>query len=199
MSYIKTDKSNKFGVSTVLEEHLLYQGKWSKLVEISYEDEKRQKRKWEVLHRKNDAEAVIIIAKMEPSDRYIIIRQFRPPTNSYLLEFPAGLVDSGETREQTAIRELSEETGYVGEVKMISPRLYSSPGLLSEAVSFAHMKVAESLSENQSPKAKNEPGEFITVFKKSVNEISEFFNQQSSQGIKFDAKLYSFFLAQGVL
>ena len=69
----------------------------------------------------------------------------------------------------------------------------------SEAISFAHIQVDESLSENQNPKAKNEPEEFITVFKKSVNEISEFFNQQSSQGIKFDAKLYSFFLAQGVL
>ena len=144
MSYIKTNKSTKFGVSTVLEEQLLYQGSWSNLVEISYEDDKKQKRKWEGLHRKNDAEAVIIIAKMEPSDRYIIIRQFRPPTNSYLLEFPAGLVDSGETREQTAIRELSEETGYIGEIHKISPRLYSSPGLLSEAVSFAHIQVDES-------------------------------------------------------
>ena len=199
MSYVKTKKSLKFGVSSVLEEHFLYQGSWSNLVEFSYEDEKKQIRKWEGLHRKNNAEAVIIIAKMEPSKRYIIIRQFRPPTNSYLLEFPAGLVDRGETRDQTAVRELYEETGYIGEIHKISPRLYSSPGLLSEAVSFAHIQVDESLSENQNPKAKNEPEEFITVFKKSVNEISEFFNQQSSQGIKFDAKLYSFFLALGVL
>ena len=199
MSHEKANKSLKFGESSVLEEQLLYKGRWSDLVEFRYEDEKKQIRKWEGLHRKNNAEAVIIIAKMEPSERYIIIRQFRPPTNSYILEFPAGLVDRGETRYQTAIRELSEETGYVGEIHKISPRLYSSPGLLSEAVSFAHIQVDESLSENQNPKAKNEPGEFITVFNKSVNEISDFFYQQSSQGIKFDAKLYSFFLAQGVL
>ena len=199
MSFVKTNKSKKFGGSNVLEEHLLYQGSWSSLVEFSYEDEKKQIRKWEGLHRKNNAEAVIIIAKMEPSERYIIIRQFRPPTNSYLLEFPAGLVDKGETRDQTAIRELSEETGYVGKVQKISPRLYSSPGIVSEAVSFAHIKIDENLHENQNPKAKNEPGEFITVFNKSVEEISEFFNQEISHGVKFDAKLYSFFLAQGVL
>ena len=199
MSYIKTNKSKKFGGSTVLEEQLLYQGSWSNLVEFSYEDEKKQIRKWEGLHRKNNAEAVIMIAKMEPSKRYIIIRQFRPPTNSYLLEFPAGLVDKGETRDQTAIRELSEETGYVGEVGKISPRLYSSPGILSEAVSFAHMKVDEILPDNQRPNARNEPGEFITVFKKSVDEISEFFSKEISHGIKFDAKLFSYFLAQGVL
>ncbi len=199
MSYEKANKSLKFGESSVLEEQLLYQGRWSNLVEFSYEDEKKQIRKWEGLHRKNNAEAVIIIAKMEPSERYIIIRQFRPPTNSYILEFPAGLVDRGETRDQTAIRELSEETGYVGEVEKISPRLYSSPGILSEAVSFAHMQVDENLPDNQRPTARNEPGEFITVFKKSVDEILEFFNQEFSRGVKFDVKLYSYFLAQGVL
>ena len=199
MSYEKTNQSLKFGYSSVLEEKLLYQGRWSNLVEFSYEDEKKQIRKWEGLHRKDNAEAVIIIAKMEPSERYIIIRQFRPPTNSYILEFPAGLVDRGETREQTAIRELSEETGYVGEVEKISPRLYSSPGILSEAVSFAHMQVDENLPDNQRPTARNEPGEFITVFKKSVDEISEFFKQEFIRGIKFDAKLYSYFLAKGVL
>ena len=199
MSYEKANKSLKFGESSVLEEQLLYQGRWSNLVEFSYEDEKKQIRKWEGLHRKNNAEAVIIIAKMEPSERYIIIRQFRPPTNSYILEFPAGLVDRGETHEQTAIRELSEETGYVGEVEKISPMLYSSPGILSEAVSFVNMQVDENLPDNQRPKARNEPGEFITVFKKSVDEISEFFNQEFSRGVKFDVKLYSYFLAQGVL
>ena len=199
MSNIKKKKSIKFGVSSVFEEQLLHQGNWSNLVEFSYKDEKKQIRKWEGLQRKNHAEAVIIIAKMEPSERYIIIRQFRPPTNSYMLEFPAGLVDQGENRGQTAIRELAEETGYVGDVHKISPRLYSSPGILSEAVSFVHMQVAENLPENQSPKAQNEPGEFITVFKKSVDEILEFFIQETSKGVKFDAKLYSYFLAQGVL
>ena len=199
MSYEKANKSLKFGDSRVLEEQLLFQGRWSNLVEFSYEDEKKQIRKWEGLHRKNNAEAVIIIAKMEPSEPHIIIRQFRPPTNSYILEFPAGLVDRGETHEQTAIRELSEETGYVGEVEKISPMLYSSPGILSEAVSFVNMQVDENLPDNQRPKARNEPGEFITVFKKSVDEISEFFNQEISRGAKFDVKLYSYFLAQGVL
>ena len=61
------------------------------------------------------------------------------------------------------------------------------------------MQVDENLPDNQRPKARNEPGEFITVFKKSVDEISEFFNQEFSRGVKFDVKLYSYFLAQGVL
>ena len=100
MSYEKANKSLKFGESSVIKEQLLYQGRWSNLVEISYDDEKKQLRKWEGLHRKNNAEAVIIIAKMEPSERYIIIRQFRPPTNSYIL-------DHGESKVLITDNELS--------------------------------------------------------------------------------------------
>ena len=80
MSYEKANKSLKFGESNVLEELLLYQGRWSNLVEFSYEDEKKQIRKWEGLHRKNNAEAVIIIAKMEPSERYIICLLYTSPS-----------------------------------------------------------------------------------------------------------------------
>ena len=42
----------------------------------------------------------------------------------------------------------------LGSFRRLVPELYSSPGLLSEAVSFALIQVDESLPENQSPKAK---------------------------------------------
>ena len=37
--------------------------------------------------------------------------QFRPPVNAMVIEFPAGLVESGETEVECAWRELYEETG----------------------------------------------------------------------------------------
>lgn len=41
----------------------------------------------------------------------------------------AGLMDDGETPEQTAIRELEEETGYISsEVIDVSPVLVADPG-----------------------------------------------------------------------
>jgi len=169
------------------------------MVEFSYEDDEKQTRKWEGLHRKHRAAAVIIIAKLKPSGRYILIRQFRPPTDSYILEFPAGLVDPGENPETTATRELLEETGYVGIVEKISADLFSSPGILSETVSFAHISVDEMLPENRQPVAKNEPGEFITVFLKYPEEISAFFNEEMEQNVQFDVKLYTYFMAQGLL
>lgn len=46
----------------------------------------------------------------------LLQKQFRPPLDKICIEFPAGLVDKGETPEQAAVRELAEETGYAGEV-----------------------------------------------------------------------------------
>lgn len=43
-------------------------------------------------------------------------KQFRPAVEKVCIEVPAGLVDEGEGVEQSAVRELREETGYVGEV-----------------------------------------------------------------------------------
>jgi ADP-ribose pyrophosphatase len=45
------------------------------------------------------------------------------------VEFPAGLIDEGETPEQAAVRELKEETGYEGKVCQSSPMLSCQPGM----------------------------------------------------------------------
>ena len=193
------EKTSRVGRSRVIKEHLLYSGRWADMIEFSYEDDGKKLRKWEGLHRKSKTPAVIIVAKLKPSGRYIIIRQFRPPTNSYVLEFPAGLVDPEEDIESTAKRELLEETGYSGKIEKKSPNLFSSPGILSETVSFVQITVDENSPENKQPISKNEPGEFITVFLKFPNEIKNFFYEELKKGVLFDAKLYSYFMAQGIL
>ena len=62
----------------------------------------------------------------------ILQKQFRPPINKVTIEVPAGLVDAGETAEQAAVRELKEETGYVGVASKTSPIMFNGTDPLSE-------------------------------------------------------------------
>jgi ADP-ribose pyrophosphatase len=55
-------------------------------------------------------------AKPDESPRILLQKQWRPPVNATVIEVPAGLIDPKETAEVCAVRELKEETGYVGEV-----------------------------------------------------------------------------------
>lgn len=47
------------------------------------------------------------------------------------MEWPAGLIDEGESVEEAAVRELREETGYEGKVLGISPTIAADPGMSS--------------------------------------------------------------------
>jgi ADP-ribose pyrophosphatase len=46
-----------------------------------------------------------------------------------VIEVPAGLIDEGETPEECAVRELKEETGFVGVAEQTSPVMFN--GMLS--------------------------------------------------------------------
>lgn len=59
----------------------------------------------------------------------MVILQYRPPVEAKCVEFPAGLIDEGESPEQAAVRELMEETGYAGKVCDCTPKLCNQPGM----------------------------------------------------------------------
>lgn len=55
----------------------------------------------------------------------LLQKQYRPPIDKVVIEVPAGLIDANETVEDCAVRELKEETGYVGVADKTSTVMYN--------------------------------------------------------------------------
>lgn len=123
----------------ILNTEKVYSGKYSDMNITHFEDKYGNKKAWEFLERTNDTEAVVINAYHK--DKVILVKQYRFPIKKYSIEFPAGLIDKGETPESTAVRELLEETGYEGKVTSISPPLCTSAGITSEIIYMVDMDI----------------------------------------------------------
>ena len=183
--------------SEVLARKRIASGEWLFLEEILYKDVHGLERKWESVSRIRKTGAVAIIAIMNPSERLVIVRQFRPPAEGHVLEFPAGLIDEKETPEMAAVRELFEETGYCGSISYVSAPLYSSPGLSGENVHIVHMEIDETDLKNQNPETDFDDGEHIETLLVPLKDLGSFLNTAYAKGDCLDAKLMSF--AEGVL
>ncbi|MDR4494373.1 MAG: NUDIX hydrolase [Nitrospirales bacterium] len=59
-----------------------------------------------------DSAPGVLVWALTQQEEIILVRQFRPALRKYTLEFPAGSMEKGETPDESAARELLEETGY---------------------------------------------------------------------------------------
>ena len=64
----------------------------------------------------------------------LLNKEFRLALGDWVINFPAGLIDAGETPEESAKRELKEETGLdLVEITDILPLSYSAIGFSNES------------------------------------------------------------------
>ncbi len=71
-----------------------------------------------------------------PDGRIVMIRNCRPAIEEWLLEIPAGTAAPGESPEQTAFRELEEETGYTAHRLQKLLDFLPSPGVSDERMTL---------------------------------------------------------------
>jgi len=143
--------------------------KWLNMFNVDYIDQDGRHRSWQIASRSkspkcitrqfNMPDAVVIVPFHTAENKVVIIKEYRIPLADYEYGFPAGLIDPGETVEQTAQRELQEETGLiVTRFLKISAPLYSSTGMTDESVAMVYVEC-----NGQPSTAGNKGSELIEV------------------------------------
>lgn len=179
------------------------EGKFVQTRKIKYTDAAGKDRLWEMAVRTTrtattgiDAVSVAATVAGAGGKCILLTKQFRPPTEKVVLEFPAGLIDPNESVETTAVRELLEETGYVGTFKKLSVdemALFSDPGLTNANMALAHVEVDMADPRNQNPVQQLEDGEYIDVVQVPLKGMmGELRRLCETEGCVVDARLYHF-------
>lgn len=98
------------------------EGKFITRYDVRYETADKQEKIYEMISRSNQlesyeelhgktADAVVIIATDETGEKILVNKEFRLAVGGWVYNFPAGLIDPGEEPQESAVRELWEETG----------------------------------------------------------------------------------------
>jgi ADP-ribose pyrophosphatase len=74
----------------------------------------------------------VTILPIDADGRILFVRQYRHATGKELLELPAGTLNTGETTENCALREIREETGYAAGKLTRLGEFYLAPGYSTE-------------------------------------------------------------------
>ena len=84
------------------------------------------------------ASVIPLLKNKDGIDCFLMVKQFRHGVEKIIYEFPAGIIEPGELPEQTASRELLEETGYeAGQITFLG-KIYPVPAFMTN-ISFTFL------------------------------------------------------------
>lgn len=111
----------------------------------------------------------VCIAALDEDDNLMMVRQFRYPFQSELLEIPAGKLELGENPESCGRRELEEETGFIASRFEKMGELYPTPAYCTEII---HVYRATGLTPTRQKLDKDEFLTFVRIpFSEAVGKV----------------------------
>ncbi|MDP8213879.1 MAG: NUDIX hydrolase [Candidatus Euphemobacter frigidus] len=174
-------------------EKIIFQGEWLSIKKATYRSRTGHLVDWEVVERAKSETVIILLARLVPSERFILLRQFRAGINRTVIALPAGVVHPGHDVRRQAINELKEETGYRGKIISESPGLKINPAILDCDVVVFEMEVDETSPENADPRQELEPEEEIDVVLKDKDKIRDFLIEEEAKGTAIDVACWFVF------
>lgn len=113
----------------------VHEGRFIDRYNLTYITKDNKTKVYEIISRNKDltgpeeirnphTDGVVIVVTDRNDEKILLNREFRMAVNDFVYNFPAGLIDPGETPEIAAARELREETGLT--LLSIEDKLYDS-------------------------------------------------------------------------
>jgi ADP-ribose pyrophosphatase len=143
---------------------------------------------WQFVERKSATEAVAVLAETADGE-VILTEQFRRPLDARVIDYPAGLVgdeDKSIDASATAKKELEEETGFSCDSVEFVAKGPTSPGIVSEQVSFYRAIGAWRKGEGGGVE-----GEDITVHTIPRRDLVSWLERKQREGVLVDVKIWA--------
>lgn len=132
------------------------------------------------------------VVALTPDQQLVMVEQYRHGSNGVSLEVPGGMMDPGETDPvATAVRELREETGYVGQNARLLGRIHANPAILTN---YCYTVLIESCQLEHG--LEMDPGEDLATRLIPVAEIPKLVAAEAFQHSLVVVALYYFDLWQ---
>lgn len=173
----------------VISKKTLWAGKFIKTSLIYYRDRHGIKREWEAVGRLN-CNGVVIVVPVTVNNKIILIRQFRPVLNSYVIELPAGLIDNEEDAVSAGKRELVEETGHTSDRFMLLTDGVMSTGIDTDKWNIVLAVDVREVSEEVLKAHPPDESEDIETIKVSIDNVYETLEMYSNKGDKIDLRIF---------
>ena len=122
----------------------VHEGRYITRYDVDYVTAEGRPKTYEIISRMRDIrtleqlqnrtpDSVILILTDGSGERILINREYRMAMAQWIYNFPAGLIDPGETPEESARRELWEETGLrLERIDDVLDNSYSAVGFANE-------------------------------------------------------------------
>ena len=152
---------------------------------------------WEFV-RRSHVGGVVGLVPITDNDELVLVEQFRPALDKYVIELPAGLAgDSkathGEALANAARRELLEETGYAaGKLEVLAE------GTASAGVTDEFFTLFKATGLKKKHDGGGDEHEDITVYTVPLRKLPEWLKEKQRAGVIIDLKLFTGLFLAGI-